>query len=93
MLRPQTAHTGNIITILWVQLLQAQDHFIFFITDTFDLYLITWERALTFGGDEELLLDLVSVGVTEVDNSKRGTTAGVVDDVTNDTLKRQILTL
>merc|ERR1719468_863191 len=40
----------------------------------------------TFGGDEELLLDLVSVGVTEVDDSKRGATAGVVDDVTNDTL-------
>ena len=45
------------------------------------------ERSLTFGGDEELLLDLVSVGITEVDDSKRGTTAGVVDDVTNDTLK------
>merc|ERR1719468_1124684 len=30
----------------------------------------------TFGGDEELLLDLVSVGITEVDDSKRGATAG-----------------
>lgn len=40
MLRPQTAHTGNIITILWVQLLQAQDHSIFYITDTFDSQLV-----------------------------------------------------
>ena len=90
MNRPQTAHTGKIITILWVQLLQAQDHSIFYITDTFDFILITvWDEALTFGGDEELLLDLVSVGITEVDDSKRGTTAGVVDDVTDDTLKQK----
>jgi len=40
----------------------------------------------TFGGNEELLLDLVSVGITEVDDSKRSATAGVVDDVTDDTL-------
>ena len=45
------------------------------------------ERGLTFGGNEELLLDLVSVGITEVDDSKRSATAGVMDDVTDDTLK------
>ena len=39
--RPQTAYTGKIITILWVQLLQAQDQSIFHITDTFDFIWIT----------------------------------------------------
>ena len=45
------------------------------------------EHVLTLSSNEDLLLDLVSVGVTEVDDSKRSTTAGVMDDVTNDTLK------
>ena len=36
--------------------------------------------------DHQLLPDLVLVGVSEVDPGERGTTAGVVDDVLNDTL-------
>ena len=42
----------------------------------------------TFSGHEQLLLGLVPVWVTEVDDSQWCTTAGVVDDVTDDTLER-----
>lgn len=33
------------------------------------------------GGDEQLLADLVAVGVAEVDDGQRSATAGIVDDV------------
>ena len=48
---------------------------------------ILQSELLTLGSNKELLLDLVSVGITEVDDSKRSATAGVMDDVTDDTLK------
>merc|ERR1719430_2167937 len=38
------------------------------------------------GRDEQLLLDLVSVGVPEVDDSEGGAAAGVMDDVLDDAL-------
>merc|ERR1719186_670904 len=38
------------------------------------------------GRDEQLLLDLVPVGVPEVDDGQGGSTAGVVDDVLDDSL-------
>ena len=42
--------------------------------------------SLTFGCHEQLLPDLVPVGVTEVNDSQRSAAAGVVDDVTDNTL-------
>ena len=90
LLLSQTAHSGKTVTVLWVQLFQAQDHFLLIcITDNIFLEqkIRAVEHVLTLSSNEDLLLDLVSVGVTEVDDSKRSTTAGVMDDVTNDTLK------
>ena len=48
---------------------------------------ILQSELLTLGSNKELLLDLVSVRITEVDDSKRSATARVMDDVTDDTLK------
>ena len=45
--------------------------------------------TLTFGSHEQLLPDLVPVRVTEVNDSQRSAAAGVVDDVTDDTLGRR----
>ena len=41
---------------------------------------------LTLGSHEELLLDLVSVGIPEVGPGEGGAAAGVVDDALDDTL-------
>ena len=41
---------------------------------------------LTLSGHEELLLDLVPVGIPEVSDGEGGTTAGVMDDVLDDSL-------
>jgi len=40
------------------------------------------------GGDEQLLADLVAVGVAEVDDGQGSATAGVVDDVLEDRMVR-----
>lgn len=38
------------------------------------------------GSDEQLLADLVAVGIAEVDDGERSATAGIVDDVPDDAL-------
>jgi len=43
----------------------------------------------TLGGDEELLLDLVSVGIPEVGYSQGSSTARVVDDIFYHSLNKQ----
>ena len=38
------------------------------------------------GGHEQLLPDLVTIRITEMDNSQRGTTTGVMDNIFDDSL-------
>ena len=91
-----TAGSGELATISGLLLEVADNGSLGHVTDGHhvadgDVSLLSAVHELsgvhTLSGDEELLLCLVAVWVTEVSDGKRSTTAGVMDDVFDDSLE------